>query len=160
MEKQDSGSSSPKKSVLLASAIALATTSMVVAAQEAIGTPSVAAANDGAAAKVLAASLSTETNVMANSTTAEDYEAALMFVVSQQDYPIETAEQALTILEGDSAGNSALLIAIGRVRDALRKRKFNRGTAAIAGGNNSGFGSSNFSFPSIGSGGGTSNYGQ
>jgi hypothetical protein len=160
MNKQNILGADPKKSVLLASAIALATTSIAVMAQEAGGSSIASAAGDAAVVQSLAAAMANETSVMPESTTAEDYEAALMFVVSQQEYPVETAEQALNILEGNSAGNPALLLAIGRVRDALRKRNFKRGTAALAGGNNGGFGSSNFSFPSIGSGGGTSNYGQ
>lgn len=149
-----------RKVALIVVAAMVALPSITVVAQETTAQLTNAAVTDADVAQSLANTMSTETNAMALSSTVEDYEATLMFVVSQQEYSISVAEQALGSLEAQSADNPALMTAIARVREALRQRSFRRGTAALSGGNNGGFGSSNFSFPSIGSGGGSSNYGQ
>lgn len=95
-------------------------------------------------------------------TTVEDYEGAILFVLGQQDYPVEVAEAALDITEATPPElNEAQQTAIDRVRRGLRNRQ--RGTGAILGGGSGaggGFGGASFSFPVIGIGGGGSNYTQ
>ena len=90
--------------------------------------------------------------------TVEDLEAALMFVIQQSDYTLDTINLALDKLAAAHPRDKVLLQAIENVRRALA-RGVKRGTAAL--GSGVGFGSGGgFGAPVVAIGGGGSNYGQ
>lgn len=104
----------------------------------------------------LSAAMATELVSLPSAALKEDYEASLMFVIGQQDYPIPIIIDALDQLEARPSMARPYVQAIEQVRQAVLRRQF-RGTAALAGtrGDSSITG---FSFPVISINSGSSNY--
>lgn len=88
--------------------------------------------------------------------TVEDYEAALAFVISQAEYPVDLLNAALDLLSAANPDNDKLQQAISNVRKTLGQRA---GTGSIAGAGGGLAGSNSFQIPAISIGGGSSNYG-
>lgn len=108
---------------------------------------------------VLAGSVRPEIARIGSGGSVEDYEASILFVVSQQNYPTDSIRGALTSILGDQNLSTNARTAIRNILLQLARRRFNRGTGAIAGTNGgAGFGSSSFSTPVVTVGGGSSNY--
>jgi hypothetical protein len=116
------------------------------------------AAPDIEQAGKIAATLQSDLSKLATTASVEDMEAAMLFVLSQGEYSLETMEAALDIVGAGPNATPTLKEAIANVRLALRRR-FRRGTAAIPGGGGDGLGGSGFSAPVINIGGGGANYG-
>lgn len=85
----------------------------------------------------------------------EDMEAAIVFRLSQTKLSNESAVDALDRVRAhpDLCGNT--LAAIDNVKKTLKRGGLRQGTAAIGGGNADAY----FTAPSVGAGGGASNYG-
>lgn len=139
------------------------------AAQQSAPTPATTGAPAGAAitdpaqiqaiAARLAASISTEVARMPTTSTVEDYEAAMIFILGQGDYPLDAMLGALDIYQAQGNHSPVILQAIANTRETLRRR-FRRGTAALQQGGglgNVGFGAFGGAIVGVGGGGG-SNY--
>jgi len=113
---------------------------------------------DAEQAGKIAAAMQLDLSKLAPAASVEDMEAAMLFVLSQGEYSLETMEAALDIVAAGPNVTPTLHKAIENVRIALRRR-FRRGTAAIPGGGGDGLGGSGFSAPVINIGGGGANYG-
>jgi hypothetical protein len=135
----------------------------VVAPSFAIGAiqsdkPPIVAPQPLTAPEIAAAGLQLATAIQAElatrpvTTSAEDQEAVIVFVISQGRYREDVIAAALDVLDVRAVEN--LTAAVANVRLALIKKRVRRGTAALAGG---GVG---FSIPGINPGGGSSNYTQ
>lgn len=107
---------------------------------------------------VLAQSVRGEITRLGGSAAVEDYEAAILFVVSQQNYDGDSIRTALeTVLAEPSTPENAKT-AIKNILLQLARRRFNRGTGALGNNGGAGFGASGFSTPVVSVGGGTSGY--
>ncbi|WP_336973151.1 hypothetical protein [Sphingobium aromaticiconvertens] len=106
-------------------------------------------------ATTLATGVIGETDRLAPTSSVADYEASIMFIVSQSGADDETILAALDIVDARPALPETLKVAIENIRRTLRKKKLTRGTGALGEGT-----SSSFSVPSIGIGGGSTNYTQ
>lgn len=107
----------------------------------------------------LAAAVSTEIARMPTTSTVEDYEAAMIFILGQGDYPLDAMLGALDIYEAQGNHSPVIIQAIANARETLRRR-FRRGTAALQQGGglgNVGFGAFGGAIVGVGGGGG-SNY--
>lgn len=118
------------------------------------------AASDADVQAALVASIMQEVSNLPATATAEDTEAAVMFVVSQSNASNAVVEAAFNQISASGSAPPALLAALNNARKALASRKGNgRGTAATAN-NPTGFGLTSLSAPSIGGGGGSTDYTQ
>ncbi len=108
---------------------------------------------------VLAGSVRPEIARIGSDGSVEDYEASILFVISQQNYATDSIRNALTSVLGDQGLTGNARTAIRNILLQLARRQFNRGTGAIAGSNGgAGFGTSGFSTPVVTVGGGSSTY--
>lgn len=108
--------------------------------------------SDISQASTLVQAINGETSRLpADTASIEDYEAAIMFAINQQDYSLEVILAALDIVERTPGIPNAERIAIDNVRRSLANRR--RGTGALG----DGVGDA-FSTPSVGIGGGSTNY--
>lgn len=85
----------------------------------------------------------------------EDMEAAIVFRLSQTKVSNESAIEALGRVQGQPDLCANTLAAIDNVKNTLKRGGLRQGTAAIGGGNADAY----FTAPSVGAGGGASNYG-
>ncbi|BBD99703.1 hypothetical protein SAMIE_1032040 [Sphingobium amiense] len=133
------------------------------AAPPGAGAPTGAAITDPAEIQAiaarLAAAISTEIARMPTTSTVEDYEAAMIFILGQGDYPLDAMLGALDIYEAQGNHSPVIMQAIVNARETI-KRRFRRGTAALQQGGglgNVGFGAFGGAIVGVGGGGG-SNY--
>jgi len=103
----------------------------------------------------LGPALLTEVNGLPTTASAEDYEAAIVYRLSQDHCVATEVSLALDSVSGMPGANAALQKAVSNIRLALLSRRLRRGTAAIDGGGGVGFSAP---IVSIGGGGGSSNY--
>lgn len=106
--------------------------------------------------KALATAIGFELSKHPVDTSAEDFEAFIVFVLTQKDYTPDTVEAALDIVGAAPNVSDPMKAAIDKVKAAYAKRKIRPGTAAISDGGG-GFGGS-FSSPGANIGGGSTNY--
>lgn len=118
------------------------------------------AATDADAQAALVASIMQEISNLPSTATAEDAEAAIMFAVSQSNASDTVVEAAFNQISTSGNVSPAVLAALNNSRKALASRKGNgRGTAATAN-NFASFGLTSLPAPSIGGGGGSTDYTQ
>jgi hypothetical protein len=91
------------------------------------------------------------------SASTEDYEASIIFVLSQENPEREVMDAALDCVEAPKTTTAALKKAITNIRLAMLKKKLKIGTAALGGGGG-GLGIDGFPVPLVSVGGGTANY--
>ena len=135
-------------------ALAIVTSAIAVAQESASSAPAAAETQDAVDAATLAGLILAETGKLAATSSVTDYEASIMFAISQSNASDEVALAALDIVDGTPGLSGTMKAAIENIRSALRKKKLTRGTGAIG---DSGI-SSSFSAPAIGLGGGSTNY--
>lgn len=125
-------------------------------------TPASVTEQDANPAVLLAGAVMKNFPPAAANATAAEYEAFIVFALSQADYAPDVIDAALTRVSGASRGNDTIALAIENVRKALAKKVLARGTAALTrstgGVGNGGFGGGTFSAPVVSIGGGSSNY--
>ena len=143
-------------------AFALAFTLLVpgafLAAQDSAGTPDAAAPVDTAAQiSALTSTLRSELSRFTPESTVEDVEAAVIFVMNQQEYGDAVVNAAFDQIVATPGTPDNVKQAIENVRRRLGRLA--RGTGALGGGDGS-FSGVGFSGPVIGVGGGGSNYTQ
>lgn len=134
--------------------IAAVPTAILYAAEQA-SAPAAAGQQDAVDAPALAAAINAEVDRLAPTSSISDYEASIMFVISQQTATDEVVLAALDLAEARPNLPETLKVAIENIRQSLRRKKVGRGTGALGDGV-----SSSFSSPSIGLGGGSTNYTQ
>lgn len=129
-----------------------------LAAQDSAGTPGASASIDNAALiSALTSTLRSELSRFTPETAVEDVEAAVIFVLNQQEYDDVVVNAAFDQIVAAPGTPDNVKQAIENVRRRLGRLA--RGTGALGGGDGS-FGAVGFSGPVIGVGGGGSNYGQ
>lgn len=131
--------------------------------QELRATPVVDEAQVQAIAVRLAAAINAEIARMPADSSVEDYEAAMIFILAQEENPLESMLAALDIVEARPNLSPVVKQAIVNVRATLLRR-FRRGTSALLQGggfSNAGFGAFGGAIVGItGGGGGGSDYTQ
>ncbi|MET1755177.1 hypothetical protein ABVV53_06880 [Novosphingobium sp. RD2P27] len=151
-------------------ALGLAGAGMAVAQQAGLQPPELRAAPVVDEAQVqaiavrLAAAINAEIARMPADSSVEDYEAAMIFILVQDENPLDSMLVALDIVEARPNLSPVVKQAIDNVR-AILLRRFRRGTSALLQGggfSNAGFGAFGGAIVGIGGGGGGggSNYTQ
>ena len=132
---------------------ALGLVSAIAIAQEGEA-PATAGAEPQIDAATLATRIMEETGKLAPTSSVTDYEASIMFSVSQSNSPDELVISALEMVAARPDLSPTMKAAVENILRSLRQKKLSRGTGAIGDGGIS----SSFSAPAIGLGGGSANY--
>jgi len=137
----------------LACALAVGVPGAFLYAAEQAGAAAEATPADAVDAATLAGSIITEVDKLAPTSSITDYEASIMFAISQVSATDEVILAALDIADARPSQPETLKVAIENVRKSLRRKKLAPGTGALGEGV-----SSSFSSPAVGLGGGSTNY--